>query len=353
MRSPQARRLAARVGGVLAVAAAVLLAVLFWPGGGRTHDVVEKARAALGKGPILHLVYRQPSGLQLVELRGNRTIVPAYETELWTDRKLEHRHMIMRLNGHAISELLPDDRNGPVARLGTIDPAFAALWTGYRDALERGTAKVERSGRLFGRPVYWLRFPPAGPSRTGSLVAIDRRTFRPLAFRYGRHFQVRVLLARLKGYDPADFRRRTTALDPLDGGASASSGSSSSPAGPKHPVRPWLTAGPAVAGLRQTAVSPFTESSRGRTARGVAVDYGSNTGSRSVRIEQLKRPPDRSAWHGIPRGFVGVVEGETSGSNFRARPLWTGNLVVDGVYVTIQSSSRRVLLAAARALRRV
>jgi hypothetical protein len=161
-----------------------------------------------------------------------------------------------------------------------------------------------------------------------------------------------VLLARLKAYDPADFRRRTTAPDPLDGGVSTSSGSSSSPAGLKRPVRPWLTAGPAVAGLRQTSVSPFTESSRGRTARGVAVDYGSNTGSRSVRIEQLKRPPDRSAWHGIPRGFVGVVEGETSGSNFRARPLWTGNLVVDGVYVTIQSSSRRVLLAAARALRR-
>jgi hypothetical protein len=335
----------------------MLLAVLFWPGGGGMHGVVGKARAALGNGPILHLVYRTPSGMQLVELHGNRTIVPAYETEVWTDRKLAHAHTIMRLNGKAISEFVPpDDRKGPGAKLGTIDPAYAALWTGYRNALEHGTAKVARQGRLFGRQVYWLRFSPVGPRRAGSLVAIDRRTYRPLAFRYeaaaGRHLQARVLLARLKAYDAADFRHRTDAPDPF-GSFSTSSGSSSSLDGQPRLAKPWLTAGPAVAGLRQTSVGTFTESSGGRSSRGFAVDYGSETGSRSVRIEQLKRPPDRSEWRGIPRGFVQVTEGQTSGSDYRTRPLWTGNLVVDGVYVTIQTGSRRALLAAARALRPV
>ena len=339
---------------MLAVAAAVLLAVLFWPGG-RTHGVVGKARAALGNGPILHLVYRKPAGVQLVELHGNRTIAPAYETEIWTDRKLDHAHVIMRLDGQAISEfVLPDDRKGPGATLGTLDPAYAALWTGYRNALEHGTAKVERRDRLFGRPVYWLRFPPAGSDRVGSLVAIDRRTYRPLAFRYGagpgRHLQVRVLLARLKAYDAADFRRRTSAPSPFTG-VSRSSSSASSPVGPPRPAKPWLTAGPTVAGLRQTSVGTLTESSGGRSARGFAVDYGLETGSRSVRIEELKRPPDRSEWRGIPGGFVGVSEGETTGSDSRTRPLWTGDLVVDGVYVTIQTGlSRHALLAAARAL---
>jgi hypothetical protein len=337
---------------VLAVAAAVLLAVLLWPGGGGAQGVVDKARAALGNGPILHLVYLQPSGMQFVELQGTRTIVPPYETEIWTDRKLEYRHMIVRLNGQAISEsVAPDDLKRAKASFGTIDPAYAALWTGYRKALDHGTAKVERQGRLFGRHVYWLRFPPAGPASTGSLVAVDRRTYRPLAFRYGHRFQARVLLARLRAYAAADFRHRTN-LNSL-AGVSSSSGSSSSPAASRRPAKPWLTAGPTVAGLRQTSVGTISESNGGRIARGFAVDYGPESGSALVRIEQLKRPPDRSDWRGIPRGFVGVIEGERPGLGYPTKPLWVGNLVVDGVYVTIQAGSRRTLLAAAGALRPV
>lgn len=333
------------------MAVAVLLAVVLWPGG-RMHGVVDNARAALGQGPILHLVYREPSRLQLVELHGKRTIDPAYETESWTDRKLAHVHLITRLNGQAVSEtVLPDDLDG-----GRVDPARAALWTAYRSALEHGTAKVERQGRLFGRPVYWLRLPPARPDPLGSLVAIDGRTFRPLAFRYGaapgRYLNVRVLLARLEASSAADFRHRTNVNS--FGGVSSSSGSSSSPVALPRPAKPWLTAGPSVAGLRQRAVGRFSDGIGGRSARGFAVDYGLETSPRSVRIEQVKPPVDRSAWRGIPRGFVGITKGQVTSSDERTWPLWTGNLVVDGVYVTIQTGfSVRALLAAARALRPV
>jgi hypothetical protein len=357
-RPRRTRRVAARAGGVLAVAAVVLLAVLLWPGGGgRPQGVLGKALAALGDGPVLHLIVRQPVGAELIELRGNRTIVPKYEIESWFDRDFNHSHTILRLGGRTLGEfVLPDDLQGRGATVGPVDPAYAALWTGYREALENGTAKVEREDHLFGRPVYWLRFPPAEHDRPGSLVAIDRRSYSPLAFRYettpGRSVEIRVLLARLQAYDEADFRRRTDVPNPLSG-TSTTSSSSSGPVIPTQTakIKPWLTAGPTVAGLSQTSVSPTTVSSNGRSAQGFDLVYGSETASKSLRISQLKRPPDRSEWKGIPRGFVRVSEGESSGSDNKTIPFWTGNLVVDGVYVTIETGvSKEALLAAARAL---
>jgi hypothetical protein len=357
-RPRQTRRVAARVGGVLAVAAVVLLAVLLWPGGGgRPHGVLGRALAALGDGPVLHLIVRQPVGAELIELRGTRVIVPQYELEAWIDRDFKHSHTILRLNGRTLGEvLLPADLKGSDATVGPIDPAYAALWTGYREALENGTAKVEREGELFGRPVYWLRFPPSEASKAGSLVAIDRRTYSPLAFRNettpGRYSQIRVLLARMEPYDAANFRRSANAPDLLNGGT-ISGGSSSGPVLPGRTLKPWLTAGPEVAGLTQSSVSPFTETSNGRTARGFSVVYGSETGSNTLRLSELKRPPDRSEWKGIPRGFARVTEGSMSGSDNKEAPFWTGNLVVDGVYVTIETGvSKAALLEAARALRR-
>ncbi|HSS80819.1 MAG TPA: hypothetical protein VLK24_06440 [Gaiellaceae bacterium] len=357
-RPTQARWFATRAGGALAVAAVVLIAVLLWPGGGgRPHGVLGKALAALGDGPVLHLVVRQPVGAELVELNGTRTIVPQYEMESWSDHDFKHSHMILRLNGRPLGEfIVPDDLKGSHATVGPIDPAYAALWTGYREALENGSAKVEREDRLYGRPVYWLRFPPSEASRAGSLVAIDRRTYSPLAFRYesapGRYLEIRVLLARLEAYDPADFTRRTNVPNLLNGVTTSSGSASSGPVLPGGTGKPWLTAGPTVAGLPQTSVSPFMESSSGRSAHGFDVVYGSETGSQSLRISELKRPPDRSEWKGIPRGFVRVSEGESSGSDNKTTPLWTGNLVVDGVYVTIETGvSRDALLTAARSLR--
>ena len=357
-RSTQAHWFATRAGGALAVAAVVLIAVLLWPGGGgRPQGVLGKALAALGDGPVLHLVVRQPVGAELVEIHGNRTIVPKYEMESWSDHDFKHSHTILRLNGRPLGEfILPDDLKGSHATVGAIDPAYAALWTGYREALENGSAKVEREGRLFGRPVYWLRFPPAEQGRPGSLVAIDRQTYAPLAFRYettpGRYVQIRVLLAQLEAYDAADFQRHTTAPNLFNGVTTSSGSASSGPVLPGTAGKPWVTAGPTVAGLRQTSVSPFTESSNGRTARGFELVYGSETGSESVRISELKRPPDRSEWKGIPRGFVRLSEGESSDSDNKTMPLWTGDLVVDGIFVTIETGvSRDALLAAARSLR--
>jgi hypothetical protein len=356
-RGRQKRRVAARAGGVLAAAAVVLLAVLLWPGGGgRPHGVLGRALAALGDGPVLHLVVRQPVGAELVELHGSRVIVPQYEMESWIDRDFKHARMILRQNGRTLGEvLLPDDLKGTDATVGPVDPAYTALWTGYREALENRTAKVEREGRLYGRPVYWLRFPPSETSKAGSLVAIDRRTYSPVAFRNeigpGRYVQIRVLLARMEAYDAADFRRSTNAPDPFNG-VTSSGGSSSGPVPAGRTLKPWLTAGPEVAGLPQASVSPFTETSNGRTARGFSVVYGSESGASSLRISELKRPPDRSEWKGIPRGFVRVSEGSTSGSDNKEMPLWTGNVVVDGVYLTIETGvSKDALLAAARALR--
>jgi len=111
--------------------------------------------------------------------------VPTYDVETWGDRDFKRFHMIIRVNGRIVAEMLyPQDRTGGVT-LGKVDPSYTALWTGYRQALKDGSARIERSGRLHGRDVYWLTFSQLGRSPTRTEVAIDRKTYEPLDFRDG------------------------------------------------------------------------------------------------------------------------------------------------------------------------
>src|SRR4030095_6956640 len=66
------RRVLTRSAAVVAVGAAVLIAVLLWPSGGKRNPILERALAAIGDGPVMHVVLQTPSGFQLVELSGGR-----------------------------------------------------------------------------------------------------------------------------------------------------------------------------------------------------------------------------------------------------------------------------------------
>jgi hypothetical protein len=96
-----------------------------------------------------------------------------------------HRwHYIQAVGGKVADVLWPDDaKNGVTVDQSAADPAFAALWTGYRDALSTGTAKLERDGLNGGHTGYWLRFPSIRSGLPGTEVAIDRQTYKPVVFR--------------------------------------------------------------------------------------------------------------------------------------------------------------------------
>jgi hypothetical protein len=343
-RSPR-RRILARAALVAAVGAAALLAVLLWPSGGKHTSVIDRASAAIGDGPVMHVVLKTPSGFQLVELDGDRTIAVSDEVEIWSDRSSKRAHVITRERGRVVSEtLIPEDDRG----LGVLDPAFTALWTGYRKALGDGTAKLIGKGSIYGHRVYWLQFslPDHGPP--GSRVAVDQDSYRPVAI-YGYaggsgFIHEQVLLARTQPFSDADFQRIT----PRRGSVRTSI-----PGRRIRLVKPWLTAGSSIRGLRLSSVGLRTVRTEQRRSRGVELTYGSRAGARWIQIDELKTPPDLD-WLVIPVGFVKLLFADEPSAVGPTTRVWTGDLVVNGIYVRIETPlGRDALLAVARALKPV
>jgi hypothetical protein len=198
---------------------------LFDRGPGPT--VVERALAAVGDGPVLHVVVRQtqPLGYELVDLATGERTRPTrtVEREIWYDGDRAMQHTIVRENGRVVDDLLHTpagvfSSNGIVytcawiakhpveatkARVscnanmenGTtprsiperppyIDPALGGFASRYQDALASGAAKVTGEGVLDGRPVYWLTFSSAERVSSASTprerVAVDKDTYRPI-----------------------------------------------------------------------------------------------------------------------------------------------------------------------------
>ena len=102
---PTRRRVAVRVAIVLAVAAAVLVGVLAAPQGGPS-GVLGRALAAVGDGPIMHVVTEMPSGGVYVNLKTGHRTVQIFREELWADRKLDRFHLVLSVNGRVVGDLL-------------------------------------------------------------------------------------------------------------------------------------------------------------------------------------------------------------------------------------------------------
>jgi hypothetical protein len=133
------------VAAVVAVAAGTLL----WPfSGSHQAGVLDRALAAVGTGPVLHVVLEGSWGGKLVDLRtGAETHVPAM-SETWYDEDRDVIRSVTRLGGVVQDDetFAPGRRADDIARLGEQ----------YRDALESGTARVFGEGRVEGAPVYWI-----------------------------------------------------------------------------------------------------------------------------------------------------------------------------------------------------
>ena len=356
------RRTTPRVLTGAVVAAAAAIAVLLSTGGGGDHGIVGRALAAIGNGRVLHLVTQSPTGTVFVDLSTGRRTVQTFEYETWADRQLNRFHIVMRVHGRVVGDLLlPNDSNNGSVTVGRVDPAFAALWSGYRQALASGTARLERKGTVDGRAVYWLGFRSVQPHLPGTEVAIDARTYKPVLFRSYfspvRHLDQRVLLAETTGFRASDFTRRGPSLLAGSGSGSLSSGGGSvEPPSNKPPIvrRPWLTPGPYASGLKLAAVNPLTVTAHGQTIPGLEIVYGSISSGlpspRSLTIQELPRPDEPTLWKSIPRGSVAIQEGESSSSQ-GTHSEWTGYVYEHRIYVTIDTGrGEKAVVAVARAL---
>jgi hypothetical protein len=362
--APRRRRVAVRAAIVLAVAAAVLAAVLAAPQGGPS-GVLGRALAAVGDGPIIHVVTEMPSGGAYVNLKTGHRTAQIFREELWADRKLDRFHLVLSVNGRVVGDLLwPADAREGVSPIAPENPAFVALWTGYRNALKDGTVTLAGRGDVDGRRIYWLRFNSASNNEEQNEVAVDARTYEPVLYRYsfnGRHVDQRIVIARTTAYRASEFKRRGPSLA---GGSTSEGGMSPAPYNPSAPppavVRaPWLTAGKAVGGLKLQRALPSsaytTVKGKRTTFKGFELTYGTRLGAGGPRnattVDEYRRPPDSNEWRFIPAGSVQIQTGEESGSG-GTHTTWTGNLKKDGIYLTISTpKSERALLAIARALR--
>jgi hypothetical protein len=354
--SRRRRRGAVRVAILAAVVAAAIVAILAAPQG--RSGVIGKALAAIGNGPIVHVVTEFKPGTLDVNLKTGHRTAQVWREELWADRSLDHLHLVLSGNGRLIGDVLyPQDvRSGSSPPV--LNPAFVALWTGYRAALQNGSVTLAGRGTVAGRPVYWLRFKVSGPSRQVNEVAVDAHTYKPVVYRTvanGRHFDQRILVAKTVPFHASDFKRRGPSL--FNGSGGSSSGSSGGEVGPpgSPPTgvvhAPWLSPGPTVAGLTLRSVDPLSETTdiggKHSKFRGIELLYGPGA---STTIDELPRPDFPEPWRGIRPGTMLVERGsESSGGGSHA--TWTGYVIMNGRYVTISTpAGERALIAIARSL---
>jgi hypothetical protein len=177
------RRLARPVAAVTAAAAALFALALFQPWEAENPTVLERALAAVGAGPVLHVVLRGEWGGTRVDLEtGERQPVHG-ENEIWYDSERGVVHHTSRLGGIVQYEEVYEPRKPP--------PELVALGRDYRQALQSGTARVAGEGIVDGIAVFWITIRSSRDLDVadGRLhdwrqqVAVSRETFEPVSLR--------------------------------------------------------------------------------------------------------------------------------------------------------------------------
>jgi hypothetical protein len=230
----------ASAGAVLALVAAgvALLLVTPWQ---RSPSFVDRALAAVGRGPVLHVSVEQAQAEDrtLVDLRTGRTIARPLRTDVWYDPGRALKRAVYSIEGKVLDEELETSDGGwttagpiytcawiaahlaeaaaagvscgasgsaaPAARTPYFDPALAGFVDHYRSALASGEAVETGRGKLDGHDVVWLRFSASGMAED---VAVDAHSYQPLLVREQEGtLTLRVLVAESLPYTPSVFTK--------------------------------------------------------------------------------------------------------------------------------------------------
>lgn len=353
-RPSRARWAAPRLAIVAAViGGAALIAVAPWKSGERA-GVLDRALAAVGDGPVSHLVIRTEWGGTLVDLQSGRREPLYHELEFWQNPD-QGMVRITRFGGQV------QDRS--TASGAGIEKPLGVLTSGYREALEDGRARVAGQGAVDGIPVYWIQIQREvlhddGDGRDhvwAQEVGVSRDTYAPVYLRETRDGKLaeytgaRILLAEQLPEGSGDFRPQ-----PRQAPTGVSFGISTESIDRGEAQRllegraAWL--GERFGGLPLAKIGTLTMRTRADEVVGVHLTYGTLTnlnepdGSRPfVTIEQA---PRRHAalergigpYH-VPKGHVALTPGGHAYLFYR------------GTYVAIRAESEDQALSATRALR--
>jgi hypothetical protein len=180
-RRPARRRAATVLLAAAAVGVAVLAGVT-WPLGSGNVDVLARARAAIGSGPVIHVVFQPRRVGSRIELRTGARLPLYARHELWYDPK---RGMHEQWSLGAVPE--QHAWALPVEIPGDQQTIFQGFGTNYARALATNRARVIGKGKVDGRSVYWIRFVPDPilyrTYGTSYEVAVDTGSFAPVLVR--------------------------------------------------------------------------------------------------------------------------------------------------------------------------
>jgi hypothetical protein len=173
----------------LGLVAAVVVVAVAWPfGGGPGGSILERAAAAIGDGPVLHVVVRSGWGGTLINLESGKRSQLHGEEEMWFDPQ-RGIHQVSSFGGVPQGDALY-----PPGRVSYLDKTLGVLATGYRRALEDGSARVIGKGIVDTEAVYWLRvdtqmLPDVADNKLHEWahdVAVSQSSFEPVATRETR-----------------------------------------------------------------------------------------------------------------------------------------------------------------------
>lgn len=379
-----------------ALAVGIAVAVVApWGGSGGFAD---RALAALGSGPVLHVVAHAqgPTRGRLLDLSTGATtpITQEQEVEIWYDHKHGLKHTIVRSDGKIVDDILETPEGGftpggivydcawiaahPVeatkARVScnangnngtkprviprpkpSIDPSLQGFLDGYQRALATGKARKTGTGEIDGRPVVWLAFDLAGAR--SERVAVDSETMRPLLVRdEPGSYSYRIEQIGTESSKEADFSKPTlveVGPQPTRGGAISSKSLPLRASSIQAALRGAVWAGSAVDGLPLTSArrdelrTLFADHARPpETGIGLRLEYGSGASGAYVVLMESRRPQFGYQW-----GFMRTTPAPSSltGKLYIAGAT-TGFTVANGIYITINASNHDLLILAARSL---
>jgi hypothetical protein len=367
-----------------------------WGGSGGFTD---RALAALGSEPVLHVVAHTqgPTRGHLVDLSTGVTtpITQDQGLEIWYEQKQGLKHTILRSDGRIVDDILETPEGGytpggiiydcawiaahPVeatkARVScnangnngttprviprpkpSINPSLQGFLDGYQRALATGKARRTGTGEIDGRPVVWLAFDL--PGARSEQVAVDSETMRPLLVRDdpGR-YSYRIEQIGTESSKEADFSKPTLAEvgpQPTAGGVISSESLPLTPSSIRAALPGAVWAGSPLGRLPLTSArwdelrTSFADHARPpEPGVGLRLEYGSGASGAYVLLMESNRPQFGYQWE-----FVRMTPTvrDLTGKLYTISGAAIGFTIANGLYVTINASNHELLMIAARSL---
>jgi hypothetical protein len=336
---------------VVASVAAVAALALFWPAGDEGRGIIDRARAAVEGGPVIHVVLHE-APVEVYDLeRHEYGSLPVVEEE-WFD-PARGLHRVRRVGSSVDSEAIS---RGPV-RFPEGEQQYAGIATAYRRALSADEASLGPEETVQGRRVYWIRFSVRGAivpvgSRNEVEVAVDAETFEPRFVRVDSGPVATVLSFETLASGEGNF----TLTGLLGVGRETSSWSGASRVGLRSPAEARAALQNAVwlgerfgdlplASIREVSweTGPTLGPPSEEPVRALELCYGSPERCPVSLTQATERRSGAAVGHGWP------VEPPPGRLAFSEVP-GLGYVVRNGVYITLLARNRDELVSAAKAL---